>query len=629
MNEIKPDEAKNFYAGPIQIKAGEGSDIESVLSAEELVKRHVEQFGRWEQWRRPMETMWSEVYRLLFSQGKGDKLPTRAKIVLPLVFQIIEAAVPKLVTVIFGQPEWFKAKSRSSKSPVSSDKLVAFEELLRYQLKLSDYFPKFVDFFKGLFMYGTAYIYVYWAVKREWVHTRTPMRQDVTEAGHVIAENELQWAKKKSYEVTERRPEMEVLPIEDVYPDPYARSEAYSEGVYISSTISLSELESMSKGPFPIYGNFDKVKQMCQGSDAYEKQQFKQEKRSIRGTGEPTHASKGQNIELLSFWGREDLDGDGIKEEVLLVLADRQVLVRAIPNPFEHQKRPIIRGVLFPVAHEWFGMGLIEPVIGLINELITIRRQNLDMNNLIINRMWKVHSMADIDVDTIHSSPNGIIVTGDMDGIEPIPQEPIPMSPLEMSQLIQNDIENATAPKSIQGAPQSGALGRTFKGAQLIVSQALEKFGLGAKLIEESVITKVLWMYKKLNEQFLDDDKVLSYFYGDIVNERLTPEDIRLDLDFELLGISETVTRETTINQLISFYNLAVNNPTVNTTRVLQEIWKLMQLNVNPAEVFMPSPAPLATSLAVNPNISEGTENAIAGQVQQNGPGAPIAVPGQ
>jgi len=408
-----------------------------------------------------------------------------------------------------------------------------------------------------------------------------------------------------------------------VYPDPDARNSECSSGIYVVSSISMQDLEEMSKGPFPVYGNYEQVKQLSGDNTKYEDQRFKQDKRAIRGTGTPARVKQGNTVELITFWGKEDLDGDGVREECQIVIANRSVVVRAVRNPFDHQERPIIRGVLFPVPQEWFGMGLIEPVIGLINELVTIRRQNLDMNNLIINRMWKVHSMADVDLDTLVSSPNGIIVTGDMDGVVQLNQDPIPVSPLEMSQLIQADIENATAPKSIQGAPSSGALGRTARGAQLIISQALEKFGMGAKLIEETVVRKVLVMFKKLNEQFLDSDEVLQEFYGTATKEQLTPEEIRNDLDFELLGISETVTREATINQLISFYNLAAQNPNVDINAVLSQIWNLMQVGKSASDIIKEAQPQTGMMPLPQPNQE------IQAQVEQNGSGGNISVPQQ
>lgn len=608
--------------GPIRIKASKGNEG---LNSEQLeamvVKEVMGKFTKWADWRRPMERVWTEIYRLFMTVPTTTDIPTRAKVALPIVFQVVEAALPKIITIVFGQPEWFQAVSRSTKNPVDPQVITAQQELLKYQLKMAGFFVKFVEFSKSLFLYGTAYFYVYQKVKREWVYERTATRGPLHMDGLLVRENNLTWDTKLEYKVTERRPEVENIPIEDVYPDPDARSEEYMDGLFVATSMSKSELKELSEGKYPQYANFAKVEAL-KGGDKYQEQQFKVDKRSIRGSGEPQRSDTSDCIEIITYWGKHDLDGDGIRENVQLVFADRTVLIKAIRNPFEHQKVPIIRGVMFPVPGEWYGLGLVEPIMALVHELYTIRNQFLDMNNLIINRMWKVATWADVDVDTLVTSPNGFILTGDMDGIETLPQEPLPGSVIELTAMLQGDIQKASAPESIQGTPSNGSLGRTAKGAQLIITQALEKFGMGAKLIEEMVIVKVLWFFKKLNEQFLDSDETLAYFYGDILHQQVTPEQLRLDLDFELLGISETVTSEATINQLIALYNLVAARPDIDSLGLLVEIAKKMKLSAPIDQLIKLRPMPMMPGIA-----APTAPGAVDGQVGQNGSGAPAAVP--
>lgn len=609
--------------GPIRIKASKGNES---LNSEQLeallVKDVMSKFTKWADWRRPMERVWTEIYRLFMTVPTSTNIPTRAKVALPIVFQVVEAALPKIITIVFGQPEWFQAVSRSSNNPVDPQVIVAQQELLRYQLKMAGFFVKFVEFSKSLFLYGTAYFYVYQKVKREWVYERTATRAPLFMDGLLVREDNLTWETKLEYKVIERRPEVENIAIEDVYPDPDARSEEYMDGLFVATSMSKSELKELSEGKYPQYANFDKVEAL-KGGDKYQEQQFKVDKRSIRGSGEPQRSDTSDCIEIITYWGKHDLDGDGIRENVQLVFADRTVLIKAIRNPFEHQKVPIIRGVMFPVPGEWYGLGLVEPIMALVHELYTVRNQFLDMNNLIINRMWKVATWADVDVDTLVTSPNGFILTGDMDGIEPLVQEPLPGSVIELTAMLQGDIQKASAPESIQGTPSNGSLGRTAKGAQLIITQALEKFGMGAKLIEEMVIVKVLWFFKKLNEQFLDSDETLAYFYGDVLHKQVTPEQLRLDLDFELLGISETVTSEATINQLIALYNLVAARPDIDSLGLLVEIAKKMKLSAPIDQLIK-----LRPMMPMMPGIATPTApGAVDGQVGQNGSGAPAAVP--
>lgn len=617
---------------PIQIATAEGASEFEVLEAQKkIVDKHVARFREWEDWRRPYEMLWTEIYRLYMTTNGVQKLMTRAKVMLPIVFQIVEAGMAKLVSIIFGQPQFFDVVSMNALNPVPDPILEKIQILLKNQLDKASFFTKFIDFAKQLFLYGTSYFYVYWKVRREWVYERTATRQQVTQDGIVIDPNALTWEKTLEYKVIERRPEIDVLPIEAVFPDPEACTVADCRGVYVVTYTSMDQLEELSTGKYPIYSNFAQVKEF--GASDRETQ-FKADKRTIRGTGslKPTKMGK-TSVELITWWGKEDLDGDGIQEEVQIVIANRQTVIKAMRNPFEHQERPIIKACLFPVPLEWYGLGLIEPVIPLVHELVTLRNQNLDMNNLIINRMWKVDSLADVELDTLITSPNGIIITHPMEGVEALNQAEIPYSPREMTGMIQNDIENATTPKSIQGSGESSAVGRTARGAQLIISQALEKFGMGAKLIESEGVKPVLEMCLKLDAQFLDNDDVLDdpQFYGGIFPERLSPEEIRSNITFKMLGLSETITKEAMLNQIIAFVNTWKGLPGVNWTEIAKINWDLMQLKHDSSEIILEQPQmpPMPGAPEQAPQGNAGAAGAIAAQAANNGTGGSISVPQQ
>lgn len=152
---------------------------------------------------------------------------------------------------------------------------------------------------------------------------------------------------------------------------------------------------------------------------------------------------------------------------------------------------------------------------------------------------------------------------------------------------------------------------------------------MGAKLIEETVIRNVLVMFKKLNEQFLDSDEVLTEFYGANIPVTLTPEQIRADLSFKMLGVSETVTREARFNQLTALYNLAANNPNINIGLIYQEMVKAADLNLPMDQLMNDIANPAAAQAVVNPEVSAETEEAIVNQIQQNGSGGGVQIPQQ
>lgn len=605
-------EPVNPYA-PIQIKGKDGQTPED--AQKEVLNHVVKVFEKRWSWRRAYEVLWQEIYRMYFSVQNTQKTFSRSNVTVPIVFQVIEAAVPKIVNTIFGSGEEFF--DIIPIDPADQQFADTIKLLLTYQLSQADFMIKFVDFCKQLLLYGTSYFYVYWKVERDWVITRTPRRVKNIIEGHDLGDI-IQWDETREYKVVRRRPEIEVLDILDVYPDPESRGDE-NQDIIVQSWTGLNQVKEMGKGQFPMFSNTEVPELTADGANTYI--MSRQVRWATRNVATPNPVDK-ESVELLTFWGRYDLDGDGIKEKVQIIVANRKVLFVARSNPFFHQQCPVIRCVFFPVPLEWYGMGLVEPVMSNVRELWTLRRQRIDNINLAINRMWKVNSLADIDLDTLVSSPNGIILTDMMDGVEPLETNDVTGNAYNEASVVQSDIENATAPRSIQGAPDSGRLGRTAKGAQLIISQALEKFAVGTKLIEELAIKRVVKMMHQLNLQFIDQDEELQATYGAIFPAPVQVEDLRTDIRFKMIGISDMIGTEGKINQLISYFGTFAPYfaaPTIED--IAKEVYKLQGRNPDDIQIMgVANPIPQGQ----NP-----TQQAIAGQVQnQGGQANPPQVPG-
>jgi hypothetical protein len=608
-----PNKERMEDVSPIQISAD--NPEEQANRIKEVITVMSKKFDDYGQWRKPLELLWNDIYRVYFSRPDVIKTPSRAKIFIPVVFQIIEATVPKLINTIFGgDDQFFEVVPANSDDQPQAD---VIKLLLTYQLIKADFFEKYLEFCKQMLLYGTSYFYVYWKVTRQWVVTRTPTRKKYNVLGYQFGQV-LDWEEKREYKVVERRPECEVIDILDVFPDPDARTERDSEGLFIQTWMDKSDLKALGKGKFPVYANVDSQELLNGDNNSFGTS--RQSRRATRGTSNAP-VGKSTQIHILSWWGKYDLDNDGIKEETQIVLANKAVLLKCGPNPFTHQKRPLIRAVLFPVIGEWFGLGLVEPILSLISELNTLRRQRLDNINQCINNMWQVISWADIDFDTLVSSPNGIILVDNMENLRRLEGKNVTDQAYTEAAIVQQDIENTTAPKSIQGSPDSGKLGRTARGAQLIIGQALEKFGTAAKLIEEMGIKKLLRMFLQLDLQFIDNDEMLQdpLLYGQVFKKPVTPEMIRAEVSFQMKGISELVGQEGKINQIMSFMGIfgkVLSPKTI--TALAKKIWNLMGFNVDEIEIGAVQPVPPETPGAAQP------PSPVEGQLS-NGAGGPPA----
>jgi hypothetical protein len=233
-----------------------------------------------------------------------------------------------------------------------------------------------------------------------------------------------------------------------------------------------------------------------------------------------------------------------------------------------------------------------------------------------------------------------------MEGVVPLDTPDVTSSAYNEANIVQQDIENATAPRSIQGAPESGRLGRTAKGAQLIIGQALEKFAVGTKIVEELGIKRVLKLVQALNLQFIDSDEQLQEAYGflfqPIPSGEIDPltgqpvmippaiqtvEDLRIDFRYKMVGISDMIGTEGKIQQLTTIFGtFAPYLAPESIESILDKIVKLS--GFDPSEInIMAVTNPLgamATTAATGERVNP-EQNAILEQNKQNGPSAPKA----
>jgi hypothetical protein len=453
------------------------------------------------------------------------------------------------------------------------------------------------------------------------VWERVPQKTEtVDEFG--INHIDITYVNQKIYKVIERRPNITFLDVLDVFPqqDHASVADQYP-GVCIRRFLDRKEFERMCDGPQPYFGNKEAAMATGTTNKFQQSRQFRKVARGEVATHTPT------DIELLEWWMKYDLDGDGIDEECQIIIANRTVVVRAVANPYYHQKRPLIKVCFCKVPGEWYGIGLIEPVMSLINQLTTVRRQRLDNITLILNRMWKVKSTADIDPTKLIATPNGIILVDNMDDIQSLEVIDVTQSSYQDCNQILNDIFSATVPQALTGSIDdmkgTGSIG--VGAVRANISQALEKFATAAKAIEDEGIKTVLELCYSLDLQYLNTDEIIRAFYGKLFPDPsiVTPEMIRANVTFRMTVLSEMVNTDVKVAQGQAFYTLAKDQFTPDTNQsILRQIWGLMgndedQIHVNGATL---------DTMGGQIPVGALTGNVPADQIQPV-PGTPPAAP--
>jgi len=317
---------------------------------------------------------------------------------------------------------------------------------------------------------------------------------------------------------------------------------------------------------------------------------------------------KSRDIELIEVWGYWDLDGDGKDEPCQVVIANRQVVVRAVPNPFDHQEIPLVKVNFCKVPLEWYGIGLVEPVLSLQNETNLVRRQRLDNVNLLINQMYKVLSTdTSIDIDKLASSPSGVVLVDDMNNVQPLTRGDVTNTAYADAQAIQQDMFNATVPASLTGNiddMQANGKSVGIGVAKVAIGQAMEKFATAAKAIENKGIKHVLRLFYMLDLQYLVNSQVIRAFYGHLFPEPaiVTPAMIRTaaGVNFKMTVLSEMIGRDQKVNQMSAFYTQTrADLEPSSLDIILKQIWELMGFDSKNIRAKGLTPQPPAAPTAV------------------------------
>lgn len=613
---------------PIQIEVPEGyekpegetEDSYTLGAQKNMVSKFMGELVERENWRRAYELLWWQIYVAYMNGNVSTRTPTRSKVFIPLIFQIIEIATPKLISFTSGNENLFDVVANDLTEAQTAKNI---KRLLADQFEKNDFDDKYETFLKQLLLYGTSYFWIDWEVDWKWKVSRVPKTETTVDENGVNQEKTT-YETTKGYQIVGRRPKLTVLDVLDVFPAQDHAEVNDQPSIMIRKFLNKDEFARICDSPQPYFGN----KEMALATGTSQKyQETRQWRKTARGE---ISSVSSKDIELIEVWGYWDLDGDGKDEPCQVVIANRQVVVRAVPNPFDHQEIPLVKVNFCKVPLEWYGIGLVEPVLSLQNEANLVRRQRLDNVNILINQMYKVLSTdTSIDVDKVASNPSGVVLVDAMENLQPIVRPEIPGSAFTDGQQIQQDMFNATVPSSLTGSIDDMKGDKSGIGlgvAKVAVSQAMEKFATAAKAIETKGIKKVLQLFYMLDLQYLNNSEVIRAFYGHLfpVPSIVTPAMIRSagGVNFKMTVLSEMVNRDQKVNQMSAFFGIAQNQlaPT-SIDIILKQIWELMGFDskdirakdLNPPQALAgavgaatPAPNPAAPGLVPTPGGAPG-----------------------
>jgi hypothetical protein len=442
------------------------------LENNEIVSQVISDFNKAYKAKQSKETLFREIYRRYRSYLEVSFQSTRSSLFIPESFTLVETVAPRMTA----KKPAYKAIPRTSSSITKADKAGMWLDY-RYDCLGMQHKNK-VHAKQGL-MYGTS-------------------------------------IKKYGWNATESKPDIRVIDIADIWPDPETYS--WKEG-YIVHRFYKTKFDLEKSGVK--YKNLDQLQK--ENETSVKDDQMRQDRYSVQDVPMETNR---QGYEILEWWGFED------GEVHVRTIADRRVLLRDEKSPLPLNELPF--SVFFDqeVPFEKWGIGEIEPILDLQDEENTIRNQRIDEKNLSIHNMWIVSKTAGVDYRNLISKPGGIILANDINGIKPLEKQNITANSLDELNLIKNDIRNATGVNDYIRGAETGS--GTATETAVKTQEANMRFAEKINNFEFSLKDDAKWILA-LDAEFLTSaQKIQSMGKYGIEEKEITLEDIKQEYDIDL-----------------------------------------------------------------------------------------------
>lgn len=393
---------------------------------------------------------------------------------IPMCFATVETIIPAMLAA---PPKMNNVRARNvaSEGNVANVKALieAQHEQMGYELVLQ-------QIAKDGLIYGTGVQKTYW--KRDY-RKRRQLLPAAEPGGGMIPTDLLQ----QIYD----DPDCIAVDPKDFIVDPFAPSIAESDGAfhrswrsnrYVQRKLEAGEWRNLTGAGLPELAESSKFDEMINEREAVIPQPAR-EGRSAMGK-QPVH-------EVLEFH-------DG--EQVVTIL-DRQVIVASGPNPNWHGRMPFQAYRPTEDPHQIHGIGEVEPIEKLQEELNILRTERRYNAALVLQKTFAINSGL-VEKQDVQFGPGFLIeVNGDpRELIREIPVGDIPNSGYEEEDRITGDIDRVSGiSDTVMGAGLSA--GDTATGVQMVQSAASRRIEMKTRRLELEIINPGGQQMLELNQQ--------------------------------------------------------------------------------------------------------------------------------
>jgi hypothetical protein len=506
-----------------------------------------------------IDPVWQRSYNNWQGKLDASKFPWRSKLFIPWSFTVVESIIPK---VFARDPKW-RAISRSPDDSMmqdaqepqtqgrmqisTPDQATVVQNLLSYQWSRAGMRLKMHDYIKDALMYSKGMAKVSWNFKTKTTTVMEPQVDPDTD--------EITFIERKTTQIEHDDPQVDIIDPFDLYIDPDATTAGYGgDNQYLihRKTVPLKDVKNNTN-----YKNVEKIKGKSSTVDQYEDKQ-------IRFGNAPEQDPEKELVEILEYW----------ECDRLVVIANREVVLRDTPNPFAHKQIPFVELDDYRDPHKLYGQSELSVIDPLQREINSIRNQRRDYDNLALNPVVRMIPGTLRNPNSARMAPGSMWLVSDLNSMDVFELPQLQGSAVQVEQQTAQDIKMSVALDEIGiGLLPEGSSRRSATEVVTAQSMAGKRFAMKIALLEEAV-RKIGQLIFALDQQFLDQERIIQIVGEQGAKEwvKLGPDDVRGDFFIELetgsmLPKDEIAARQEAV-QLLQYLNpiiqpVAQTNPAI------------------------------------------------------------------
>lgn len=521
---------------------------------------------------------WYKQYRGVPNRKNYDGL---ANVFVNETLEAAEAIVAQLFNIIYTENKPLMVAGReetdAQKAQMVEDMSIAALDEMSHKAKILRQLRQFVK-------YGTTVAEVCYRYEEKEV-TVNELRD-----GQVYPANQMR--------ATFDNPDLKYIDLLDIAFDPGKSDVRDMDWVIIRQRVSWDYIKSRemrkrtradgSTSVRGVYGNLEGIDKLTDGQ-SYQTQDSKDKNEKLKSIGINYDALQEGEYEILKMWGKVpkwwvdesiDINSDEAEDMVpgVIEIVNGNTTIRLHRNPFWHQEIPILLAQFIAVDDEAYGIGVCELTESLQQELNDKRNQLLDHTTYsIMPPLIKLRGM-NTENDKIEYKPRKIIpsdVPGDQ-ALQPLRVGGNPAENVQMDAIIKQDIRNQTGANNPLQGIKSGGDTTAFE-ISILERRSASRINVTATDFAEKFLKPFYKFVYKLLQQYVDKERAVRTIGKNGIRwDKVTPQDLMLDLDLIPKVPTDGDSRLLIRNQLIQFITaIAKFYPQTNAYKIVRKVYSM------------------------------------------------------